>query len=207
MENVLKLLGAAIFVFLVVAFLKVIGYFDDRPEEHTTVTPSNQERNTTENSRQDRMLEEKPTKQDKGPSLSPALLPEIHIGPWTINPKSETQPSVDVASDFIGRWSGEVLQTGSVKDKYPVDIRITSGTISDQVGTFNYSTLKCGGDLILVSANRLQLSVEERLTSGLLNCIDRSIITLTRNATDGTLEYNARVADLSAKAVLKKTAP
>jgi hypothetical protein len=40
----------------------------------------------------------------------------------------------------------------------------------------------------------------------LTKCIDRSVITLTKNA-DGTLGYNVRVADVAGSAALRKAAP
>ena len=151
-----------------------------------------------------RTLAEEKLRGQKGKTgLPEALLPQITIGPWTINKKPEQQSSGDITSDFVGQWSGNVTQKRSNNSTYPVVITIHSGKLTDRVGSVNYATEGCGGELLLIAATSIRISVEERLTSGLTKCIDRSVIILTKNA-DGTLDYGVRVADVSGSGVLRK---
>lgn len=145
--------------------------------------------------------------------------------------KSEDVAS-DVASNFIGQWSGNVTQTGpplessrlpakllpklrigpwiigpqskgSDNTEYPAVITIRSGKLTERVGTVNYATLGCSGELILTAASSTQILVEESLTSGLSTCINHTIVTLTLNA-DRTLDYSVQASTESGSAVLRK---
>lgn len=223
MEDIIKLVFAAVFVFLIVAFLKWIGFIPGRPD--ATPTTPQEERRIGDVSRQDRIPEGKSGKEDKGPSAPKALCFPLTIGPWKICERShgESQNSAQESSgqvppDFMGRWAGNVIQSGRVKDECEVDIIITPENGTKRVGIANYirvsrsgnvktTSLMCIADLILVSATYIRISVEEQLTKGKTNCVDRSVVNLTKNATSGTLEYSVRVADLSATAVLRKITP
>jgi hypothetical protein len=55
-----------------------------------------------------------------------------------------------------------------------------------------------------LSAIDTQISVKERVTKGKNHCIEGSVVNLTRNVADGTLQYNARAAGRMATAVLTK---
>jgi hypothetical protein len=145
---------------------------------------------------------------------------EDNTGPSTINKNPEQRSSGGITSDFVGQWSGEVMtqkvsvnwsgeivtQKGSVNDKYPVVVTINSGKVNQRVGTVNYGTMGCSGELFLAVATSIQISVQERLMIGLTKCIGYSVITLTKNA-DGTLDYHVRVAGTSRSAILRKALP
>lgn len=79
------------------------------------------------------------------------------------------------------------------------------GEKNERVGIVYYDTLKCGGDLFLIAVTATRITLDERITSGLSNCLDRSVITLTSNGR--AVDYNAHnvlAGDVSATAILKK---
>jgi hypothetical protein len=134
---------------VVIADLAVYGYCkthaERQPDRAVVTTP---------NPGQGQISGREPVKQQRGAGFPKNLLPTLHIGPsWTINGDAVEQsggqagPSAQVPLNFIGRWTGKVMQTGSAKDEYEVDVAITSGRGSVRVGTANYITVSWMGSV------------------------------------------------------------
>jgi choice-of-anchor C domain-containing protein len=138
--------------------------------------------------------------QEKSPSLPPELAPRLRIGPWVFN---DRQPSGDISTNFIGTWTGNVREIGTSSFEYPVMMMIRPGKLNMSVGSVHYLALDCGGELLLTSASSKQISVKERLNTGLKRCVDHAVVTLSLN-TNGSLNYSVRAGNESASAVLKR---
>ena len=76
---------------------------------------------------------------------------------------------------YIGTYAGTGNQTDP-DNTWPITVTFTGGRPGEVIGTVEYPTLGCGGELILVSINRVDewggFKVTERITYGLDNCID-----------------------------------
>lgn len=86
---------------------------------------------------------------------------------------------------FIGVWSGTLTQGGS---SYAVRLRLQDGEIGEPVGTIEYETLHCAGELKLRTASPRSLDVVETLTNS-AGCTPEGNIALKRNS-NGSLSYS-----------------
>lgn len=149
-------------------------------------------------------------KEDNRSGLPSELLPQITIGPWTLNKRHDPQSGGQLSSDFIGSWTGNVIQSGFINDrlvadKYSAFLTVGPARVNERVGRVHYKPLNCGGGLFLVSAPGTQITLEERLTYGQNRCVDRTVINLTTK-NDGTLDYSVSndAYDVTATGILKK---
>jgi hypothetical protein len=89
---------------------------------------------------------------------------------------------------FVGHWEGLLVQINP-DTRYPVSIELTGGSPGSAVGTIDYPTLGCSGNLVLQSVAGSQATLTERLTVGQTICtyVDATV-TLTQQA-DGSLAF------------------
>jgi hypothetical protein len=77
--------------------------------------------------------------------------------------------------NYIGTFSGTGNQTDP-DNVWPITVTFIGGRPGEVIGTVEYPTLGCGGELILVSINQFDewggFQVIERITYGHENCID-----------------------------------
>ncbi len=78
---------------------------------------------------------------------------------------------------FIGRWAGYGRQF-SPRQRWRLEMDINAATIGNVVGTIEYPSLRCGGELLLTSANEDRWTMRENITQGAGNCVDGGSITM-----------------------------
>jgi hypothetical protein len=87
---------------------------------------------------------------------------------------------------FIGSWEGVGTQTNPAID-WPISVTFFPGNAGDVVGTVEYPTLGCGGDLVLTYVDPddpfQTIEVSEDITYGEENCTDNG--TLVISGTEG----------------------
>lgn len=123
------LVAAALTVLLVVFLGDKIGIWDicavwDTSCDEVTWRPKEEPQPIARQNVPPDRVQPKQEKQERGSSLPKELLPQITIGPWTINRRDQPQARAQIFSDFIGRWTGKVIQSGEVKDEYSVTVMI-----------------------------------------------------------------------------------
>ena len=96
----------------------------------------------------------------------------------SISPDPSDEARVDTSElhlFFIGTWAGTGTQTNPTA-AWPVTITLGGGQPGEVIGTIDYPTLGCGGDLVLDSIDPLDpfltVEVAEYITYGQDNCID-----------------------------------
>ena len=96
----------------------------------------------------------------------------------TSQPGTQDGPTVDTTqlhSFFIRTWEGTGYQLNPT-NQWPITVTFTGGRPGEVVGSAEYPTLGCGGELILESIdphdNFLTIYVTERITYGHENCTD-----------------------------------
>jgi hypothetical protein len=91
---------------------------------------------------------------DQAPSSSGDALPETFVGTT---------------------WTGTGLQENPA-NTWPVTIALTGGNEGEVIGTIDYPTLGCGGEIVLIEVNTEDnfgsFQAQERITYGQDNCID-----------------------------------
>src|SRR4051812_11368711 len=96
----------AIIVLDVFGIIEVRGFREDNTSGEATEADRRGVQTPVSSPRQNlEPAEEQLRNQDDRPNLPSVLLPQVQIGPWTLNKKPEQQSGGDVASDFIGQWS------------------------------------------------------------------------------------------------------
>ncbi|MBL7519546.1 hypothetical protein I6A84_15915, partial [Frankia sp. CNm7] len=109
-------------------------------------------------------------------------------------------------SGMVGTWSGTLTQSATAdraEEKYNVTLTLRGGEVGDVVGTSNYPTIPCGGDLVLEQTGT-RVQVTEQITTGTENCADEVTVFLELEST-GTLLYHFDDAGFGAgDAVLTK---
>jgi SH3 domain-containing protein len=78
---------------------------------------------------------------------------------------------------FIGRWAGYGRQF-SPRQRWRLEMDINAATIGNVVGTIEYPSLRCSGELLLTSANEDRWTLRENITQGRGNCVDGGSITM-----------------------------
>lgn len=86
-------------------------------------------------------------------------------------PGPDQQPAGEalLPIEFGGTWTGTVQQyadeaRGAREDTYPVELTLTAGAVGPVVGTIDYPTLGCGGELVLVAVNIDSVELSENIT-------------------------------------------
>lgn len=124
----------------------------------------------------------------KAPSATPVpsvsetgakSVPDLTRSP-SMTTKAETMPRY-----FLGEWSGMLTQGGS---SYSVRMEIQEGEIGEPVGTVEYETLHCAGNLKLRTASPGSVELAETITSS-GGCTPEGNIALKRNS-NGSLSYS-----------------
>jgi hypothetical protein len=77
--------------------------------------------------------------------------------------------------EYIGEWTGFADQYNG--GAWPMEMTITGGKVGEQIGTINYPSLGCGGELILMEIRINELVLREKITSG-WRCVNNGIIYL-----------------------------
>lgn len=93
-----------------------------------------------------------------------------------------------VGHAFAGSWRG----TGSQSDQageWSIALTLAGGRPGEVVGTIQYPSLACGGDLLLRRSGPGALELRERITFG--SCVDGGLLTL-RPLDGGRLGYDWR---------------
>lgn len=117
-----------------------------------------------------------------------ALLLVLPCAVWLhVAPVMAQEPALPDA--FTGHWEGTGAQRNPTAE-WPVTLTLTGGHPGDVVGTIDYPTLACGGELTLQSADTSAASVElaEDLTFGEAVCADGGIVHLAI-LSDGSLDF------------------
>ena len=133
---------------------------------------------------------------DSGPPATALSSPEDSAPPASDPPGSTSSPAASgtateaelvVAAEMTGTWQGVVSQPNSSSDLYPTTTVLRTGRIGEVVGTSDYPTLGCSGNLRLIVGGP-QARVREEITAETsVSCIDGDIhLSL---ASDGTLSW------------------
>ena len=104
--------------------------------------------------------------------------------------EAEFTPVADGAvSSWLGAAQGTWSGTGTQRNPeltYPVSIALSKATVHPAlgvvVGTVNYPSFPCGGQLGLIAVTADEVRLAERLTSGLEGCTDQGRVTLARRS-------------------------
>lgn len=111
--------------------------------------------------------------------------------------------SFEVPESYLGTWEGSGTQTNPEID-WPITISLTGGAYGDIVGTVDYPTLGCGGELILnrVDFDDFFLDISEDITYGEDNCIANGLFTIEApsDEADETMEFQWGTPDSSSRA-------
>lgn len=78
---------------------------------------------------------------------------------------------------FLGRWEGSGKQFNS-RQRWQLQMNITSEFLGSTVGSIRYPSLRCGGDLVLTDVHEGKWTMREDITYG-TNCITGGSITMT----------------------------
>lgn len=81
---------------------------------------------------------------------------------------------VRTESSFIGHWEGEGKQ---LRQRWRIQMKITSESPGRVVGSIQYPSLRCGGDLVLTEVRESTWTMREDITYG-SNCITGGSITM-----------------------------
>lgn len=107
---------------------------------------------------------------------------------------------------YVGTWEGTGIQTdadGNPDGEWTITITITGGAYGEVVGTVDYPTLGCGGELILnrVDFDDFFLDITEDITYGEDNCLD-GLFTIEAPSSDAddTMEFQWGTPDRSSRA-------
>lgn len=103
---------------------------------------------------------------------------KIFAGLFLISTLSIAAHAQSVSENFLGDWSGEVLQA-DIGWYYWTDININQLQLNQISGTSDYPTLQCGGNLTLVSVGANQIRLFEHITflnRQIANCVDGYVV-------------------------------
>ena len=101
---------------------------------------------------------------------------------------TRSQPAPLDYSVVAGTWKGTVAQSDA-QAVYTVRLTLLPAPLEDGiVGSSDYPSLECGGDLVAVRRDGTTAVVREVLSYGQDECIDNVLLYLTANP-DGTLAY------------------
>lgn len=134
-------------------------------------------------------------------------------------PGPDQQPAGEalLPIEFGGTWTGTVQQyenteQGALEETYPVELSLTSGAVGPLVGSIDYPTLGCGGELSWLDMTEDSITLGESIayddTSDGNACADGASMIL-RFVDDQTLAWEWFWPDgtLEAEATLAKAAP
>jgi hypothetical protein len=103
---------------------------------------------------------------------------------------------------IVGRWEGTVTQQGPTNTTFPVTIVFAT----EQSGTVDYSSLKCGGTLTLENKTGNIYVYRERITRGQDACIDNGIMEIAvTNATTARWLWRHDKGDEQATATMTRS--
>ena len=89
---------------------------------------------------------------------------------------------------YVGHWEGSATQVNPSAE-WPLRITLTGGPAGDIVGTIDYPTLACGGELRLTPlTDEGGVELDEIMTYGKEVCADGGVVALIE-AADGGMEY------------------
>jgi hypothetical protein len=105
---------------------------------------------------------------------------------------------------FGGVWDGGVTQQGSSTPSRTL-VSLNGGRIGSVVGTIAYPSLRCGGELWLVSAAPDSMQLGEVILYGQDKCNSRALLTIGRDKVGGlTMVWRDITGAGSARGTLKK---
>lgn len=116
-------------------------------------------------------------------------------------PLQPTADPGDIDPRFLGRWTGVITDHGAKPVDFSALITINPGHLSEAIGESEYGSMSCHGTLTLVSATKVRLVVEERITKGF--CKERVLITLTYQSS-GTLHYEYKLVTITGTGTLRR---
>ncbi|WP_460367837.1 serine/threonine-protein kinase [Actinocorallia lasiicapitis] len=111
----------------------------------------------------------------------------------------------DGAPSLVGVWTGKVTQPGIAKSPYDVKIVYTGGFVQEVVGTSEYPTLGCKGDLkaIYITEDKRKVTVQERINSG--PCENNVFVELSLRPDAKTLYYSFQTGSTHGDGILDQT--
>jgi serine/threonine protein kinase len=101
---------------------------------------------------------------------------------------SQSSGQSSVGTSFLGTWRGSIDQQGDPHSPYPVVLAMKSGRVDDIIGHSSYPTLKCSGQLTLLTASKDRLTVREDVTEGITHCVTATITLVHRP--NGSLDFS-----------------
>jgi hypothetical protein len=105
---------------------------------------------------------------------------------------------------FDGVWDGMVTQQGASTPSRTL-VSLTGGRIGSVVGTIAYPSLRCGGELWLVSASNDSVQLGEVILYGQDRCSGRALLTMGQDKSGAlTMQWRDISGAGSAKGTLKK---
>lgn len=109
----------------------------------------------------------------------------VVVGALTPSLRGEAEQT---PANLVGRWRGDVSQTGS--GAWVADIDVHGGAVNSVIGSGTYPILECSGTLTLLRVARDSIDVMVTMTHGNVGvtCLPRHFATL-EPATDGSLVY------------------
>jgi hypothetical protein len=128
-------------------------------------------------------------------------------------PVTSTQPTPSgspaagpdqLPAELRGTWTGDVAQKDPAHEfntTYPVTLVLRGGSIGQVVGTSNYPTIPCSGDLLLNQGGSA-VQVTEHIVGG-TNCSDTTV-SLTLNGNGELVYHFDDVGDGTGDGVLTK---
>ena len=96
------------------------------------------------------------------------LLPNLQ---FEVMAQTKTFPDI-----YLGTWEGNGIQDNG--SQWSILITLNSGNIGSVVGTISYPSLRCGGELILMSVDSNKIKLSENLTFGKNSCVNGGTIIL-----------------------------
>jgi quercetin dioxygenase-like cupin family protein len=99
-------------------------------------------------------------------------------------PSIQPEPVVGVPMKFLGTWTGIGVQRDPDVE-WPISVDVDGGAVGEIVGTTDYPTYPCGGQLVLTEYTETYIRMIETLTYGADLCASGGTITLSVNANGG----------------------
>jgi hypothetical protein len=108
-----------------------------------------------------------------------------------------------ITPNFVGVWSGNNGVQSNPSRNFTMRLTLNAGEIGQIVGSIEYPSLACGGELTLSTISSNSLTLNENITFG--SCVRNGIITLSVT-NNGSLSYQWRttIASSTATADLNK---
>ncbi len=114
-------------------------------------------------------------------------------------------PLIGGVTTYVGIWKGEGLQDNG--SRWSILITLIRGKGDSVIGTMEYPSLTCGGQLTLRRVNTQSIELAENLTYGKGRCVNRGTVTL-QPISSNRLQYKWYYSDgkLGATGTVQKVA-